>query len=142
MPEDIWMTVMLPAHLDTNPAFVATRELFGFAGERWTILVLGVLRSGRQRFGGLRKAIPGVSQKQLSFTLRHLERDGYVLRTAYATIPPRVDYELTPLGTELIEQATAFGRFAVSRLPQIEAARTAFDRNQAAPLSALAQIPA
>lgn len=67
-----------------------------------------------------------MAQKQLASTLRDLEKDGFVLRCAFATIPPRVDYELTELGQELMSSAERLGRFAVNNRDQIEAARRRF----------------
>ena len=64
------------------------------------------------RFNELRSAVGGISQKMLTTTLRGLERDGFVTRTVFPTIPPRVDYELTELGRELLEPVTALGEWA------------------------------
>lgn len=107
-------------------------DLFGLAGERWTVPVLASLRNGTSRFGEIRRALGGVSQKQLTHTLRHLERDGYVRRTAYASIPPRVEYHLTDLGAALVLSLLEVGRFAVDRGREIDAARQRFDDKTAA----------
>lgn len=103
------------------------RELFDLAGARWTLPVLVGLRGGRQRFGELARGVTGVSQKQLTATLRELERQGFVLRSAFATIPPRVEYELTGLGKDLVHNARVLGIFALRSRPDIEAARARFD---------------
>jgi len=110
-----------------SPSIEHARELFGLTGERWTLPVLASLRTGRMRFGAVQRALPGVSQKQLTHTLRNLERDGFVERTAYVSIPPRVEYELTKLGSDLSGSLVIFGRFAVERRPEIESARQRFD---------------
>jgi len=107
------------------------RELFDLAGARWTLPVLVGLRDGRHRFGELAREIGGVSQKQLTITLRELERHGFVLRSAFATIPPRVEYELTALGRDLVKTTRALGMFAVQHRPDIEAAMAKFDERAA-----------
>lgn len=96
-------------------------------GDKWTILVVGALSSGPMRFNALQRAVPGVSHKMLTTTLRGLERDGLVKRTAFATIPPRVDYELTPQGISLHEPLLALADWARTQRPYIEAARANFD---------------
>jgi DNA-binding HxlR family transcriptional regulator len=68
---------------------------------RWGTLALAALNEGEARFGVLRRKVDGVSEKMLAQTLQALERDGLVYREAQATIPPRVDYGLTPLGREI-----------------------------------------
>jgi len=71
-------------------------------GDKWTIMVVGALSDGPMRFNAMMRKIGGVSHRMLTLTLRGLERDGMVLRTAYPTIPPKVEYELTALGRSLI----------------------------------------
>src|SRR5689334_20127427 len=79
----------------------ALGQIFGRIGDKWTIMVVGVLSHGTMRFNALQRAIPGVSHRMLTITLRGLERDGMVKRMSFATIPPRVDYELTERGISL-----------------------------------------
>jgi DNA-binding HxlR family transcriptional regulator len=105
----------------------AAADLYDLAGERWTVPVLSSLRDGTLRFGEIRRSLMGLSQKQLTQTLRHLERDGFVRRTVYPTIPPRVDYQLTDLGSSLIVPLFEIGRFAVERGEEIAKARKRFD---------------
>jgi DNA-binding HxlR family transcriptional regulator len=90
-------------------------------------MVVGMLSRGPMRFNALQRAIPGVSHRMLTMTLRGLERDGLVKRTAFATIPPRVDYELTPIGRSLTEPLVALAAWARAQQPGIEEARKAFD---------------
>lgn len=71
-------------------------------GDRWTVLIIGVLEGGTRRFSELRDAVGGITPKVLTQTLRALERDGLVTRTVYAEVPPRVEYTLTDLGRSLI----------------------------------------
>lgn len=67
-------------------------------GDKWTVMVVGTLARGPMRFNAIQRAINGISHRMLTLTLRGLERDGMVERRAFATIPPKVEYELTPLG--------------------------------------------
>jgi DNA-binding HxlR family transcriptional regulator len=105
----------------------AVSEILGRVGDKWSVLVVMTLRNGSRRFSELHRAIPGVSQRMLTLTLRGLERDGMVSRKVTPTIPPRVDYELTPLGKSLQRPVIALGQWAIDNLPSIHAARAAFD---------------
>jgi len=96
-------------------------------GDKWTVLVVSMLGDGPMRFNELRHAIGGISQKMLTTTLRRLERDGFVTRTVFPTIPPRVDYELTGLGRELLVPVTALGDWARANIDRINGARDRFD---------------
>jgi len=102
-------------------------ELFQLIGDKWTMLVVVNLRDGPRRFSELRRAIPKVSQRMLTLTLRNLERDGLVLRTVTPTVPPRVDYELTPLGASFYERIEPLGLWAYENSASVESARMAFD---------------
>src|SRR5258708_17457624 len=84
---------------DTCPA---VREVLNRVGDKWSVLVVGLLGNGPRRFSELRRAIEGISQRMLTLTLRGLERDGLVTRTVEATIPPKVEYDLTKLGRTLL----------------------------------------
>ena len=86
-----------------------TRAVLDRVGDKWTALVILVLLDGPQRFSHLRGQIGGIAPKVLTETLRRLERDGILTRTAFPEIPPRVEYELTPLGRSL-EQPIRFAR--------------------------------
>jgi DNA-binding HxlR family transcriptional regulator len=88
------------------------------------------LASGPRRFNELKRVIGGVSQRMLTLTLRGLERDGFVTRTVFPTIPPRVDYALTDLGRSLLVPIQALGDWAFAHIPVIEAARREFDGRQ------------
>lgn len=97
-------------------------------GDKWTIMIVGVLSvSGATRFNALQRAIPGLSHKMLTTTLRGLERDGLVTRTVFATIPPRVDYELTEQGRSLHEPLLNLASWARSQRPYMEGSRKKFD---------------
>jgi DNA-binding HxlR family transcriptional regulator len=94
---------------------------------KWTLIVIGRLRRDKRRFNELRRDIGGISQKTLTATLRELERDGFVSRTLFPTIPPRVDYELTDLGHHLLDLADSWRQFALQHRTSVEAARQRFD---------------
>jgi DNA-binding HxlR family transcriptional regulator len=121
-------TEMTPGHTHVTEDCRAVSEVLQRIGDKWSILVVGRLGNGPMRFSELRHVIGGISQKMLTTTLRSLERDGFVTRTAYATIPPRVDYELTALGRELLVPVNALGDWARTNLARIDNARAAFDR--------------
>lgn len=95
---------------------------------KWTAMIVIVLGDGPRRFGEVRTAVDGISGKVLAETLRDLERDGIVSRTAYDEMPPRVEYELTPLGTTLRDPLAALGAWAEAHIDEVEAARRAYDR--------------
>lgn len=99
-------------------------------GDKWSVLVVMLLSTGPKRFNELKRLIGGVSQRMLTLTLRSLERDGLVRRTQFPTIPPRVDYELTPLGHSLCEPVRALGAWAFENYQTIAEARMAFDARE------------
>lgn len=101
------------------------REVLDRIGDRWSVLVLGELATGTRRFSELRRAIPDISQRMLSQTVRHLEADGLISRTVYPTVPPRVDYALTDLGRSLMVPLGALVAWAGENHPHIKAAREA-----------------
>ena len=102
-------------------------EILGRIGDKWSMQVVMSLKDGSRRFSEIRRAIPDVSQRMLTLTLRGLERDGLVSRKVTPTIPPRVDYELTALGRSLQSPVIALGQWAFENLPDIESARAVFD---------------
>ena len=82
-----------------------------------------VLGQGTKRYGELRRHLPDVSKKMLTQTLRALERDGLLKRKVYAEVPPRVDYDLTPLGRVFLEPVTSLCAWAQAHQGDLEAAR-------------------
>jgi len=102
-------------------------DVLARVGDKWTILVVGYLGAGPMRFSELKRTIGGISQKMLTSTLRGLERDGFVTRTVFPTIPPRVDYELTELGDDLLRPVRALGDWARLNALRIHEARDRFD---------------
>lgn len=108
------------------------RQIFDRVGDRWSMYVLAHLEGGPLRFNAIRRRIAGISQRVLTVTVRSLERDGLVTRTVYPTIPPQVDYRLTPLGRSLLDAAQNLVAWAADRQGEIQGHRAAFD----------AQVPA
>ncbi|WP_308199292.1 helix-turn-helix domain-containing protein [Saccharothrix sp. S26] len=96
-------------------------------GDKWSLAVVGHLRGRTVRYGDLRRAVTGISQRMLTLTLRQLERDGLVSRTVHATVPPRVDYALTPLGTALLDSVAPLGAWAAAHRTEITANRDRYD---------------
>lgn len=94
----------------------AIRSLLDRIADKWTLLVIATLDDQRLRFTELQRRIPGVSQRMLSRTLMHLGRDGLVTRTAYAEVPPRVEYELTPTAKTLLPHAIGLADWAVNNI--------------------------
>lgn len=108
----------------------AIRGVLDRVGDKWTLLVVATLDGERLRFTELQQRVPGISQRMLTRTLRHLERDGLIYRTAYAEVPPRVEYELTPRGRTLIAPAVALAEWAVDNNPAIEQSHATYDTAQ------------
>jgi len=104
------------------------RETLERVGDKWTLLVVLGLSEGPMRFNSLQRAVVGISHRMLSVTLRKLERDGLVLRTAYPEVPPRVEYSLTPLGVSFIEPAMGVVQWALAADEEIRGNRAEFAR--------------
>jgi DNA-binding HxlR family transcriptional regulator len=104
-----------------------TRAVLDRVADKWTALVVLVLLDGPLRFSKLRVRISGVAPKVLTETLRRLERDGILTRTAFPEIPPRVEYELTPLGRSLEQPIRAIAGWAEQNMPRITQARKTYD---------------
>ena len=105
----------------------AIRNILDRIGNKWSLLVVATLDGERLRFTELQQRIPGISQRMLTRTVRNLERDGLVARTAYAEVPPRVEYELTAMGRTLIGPAVALAEWAVDNNPGIEQSQDSYD---------------
>lgn len=117
---------------DVHAADCPTRLLLDRIADKWTVLLLTTLADGAMRFNALKRGIGGVSQKMLSQTLRQMARDGLVTRTVEAGMPVSVTYALTPLGLTLVQALQPMIDWAETRMGDVEAARVAHDRRQAA----------
>ncbi|RZU66121.1 HxlR family transcriptional regulator [Microterricola gilva] len=110
-----------------NPASAVIREVLSRVGDKWSLLVIGVLHDGPRRFTELQRAVDGISHRMLTQTLRSLERDGLVSRQSFAEIPPRVEYTATPLGRSLSEPVLSLVGWAADNHRAILDARSVFD---------------
>jgi len=121
---------MTPSHTHVPAHCRTVTEILSRVGDKWSVLVVMQLRNGPRRFSELRRALHGISQRMLTLTLRSLERDGLVSRAVTPSIPPRVDYDLTPLGQSLADPVGALGQWAIANRATIEGARAAFDARE------------
>ncbi len=107
-------------------------DLIGRVADKWTMLILEVLtEKGELRFTRLAELVEGISQKMLTQTLRHMERDGLLVRTVHPVIPPKVEYKLTDLGLSLGAAFCGVWIWAAENLQQVEQARSTFDAKAA-----------
>jgi len=103
------------------------RDVVDRIGGKWSMLILQLLANGPTRFGALRRALPDISQRMLTQTLRDLQRDGLVRREVFATVPPSVEYSLTALGQSLLAPIDHLVLWATTHHADVTAARAAFD---------------
>ena len=126
-----------PSAVEVDPAEAFAADVFSRACTsrgalehvtgKWSLLALTALLEAPHRFGELRRRIDGVSEKMLSQSLQGLERDGWVHREVRSTIPPHVEYRLTPAGAELAPRLLSLVRFVEDRLPEVHRAREEHD---------------
>ena len=103
------------------------RDVLDRIGDKWSVLLLSEMREGPVRFGALRRRVPDISQRMLTETLRHLQRDGLVSRTVHPSVPPAVEYQLTSLGHSLLEPLEALVGRSSAHHAKVKAARARFD---------------
>ena len=103
-------------------------SILGLVGDKWTVLIVMVLREQPRRFNDIKRTVGGISQQMLTRTLKALERDGMLTRTVYPTVPPQVEYSLTALGHSLAEPVMRLGEWAGTHLEEIEDNRFRYDR--------------
>jgi DNA-binding HxlR family transcriptional regulator len=113
----------------------APHDVLSRMGDKWTILtllLLAIVPGHRLRFSAIKNGIEGITQRMLTVTLRNLERDGLLVRHYFPEVPPRVEYELTPMGTSLLPALEGFTGWIREHWPLIVDARRSFDQAQAA----------
>ena len=115
------------AAYNTYVAECPSRQVLDALSDKWVTLVLTALADAPRRYSELSRTIAGVSQKMLTQTLRMLERDGLVTRTITASVPVRVDYQLTPLGRTLLPVVRAIKDWSETHISEVHAARVAYD---------------
>lgn len=103
------------------------RDVLDRIGDKWSVLLLTEMREGPVRFGVLRRRVPDISQRMLTETLRQLQRDGFVIRTVYPSVPPAVDYALSDLGRSLQEPLGELVKWSADHHAKVKAARQTFD---------------
>jgi DNA-binding HxlR family transcriptional regulator len=118
---------MKPRHKHLPADCRAVSDVLARVGDKWSVLVVTRLGSGPLRFNELRRSIGGISQRMLTLTLRGLERDGLITRTVLPTVPPRVEYALTPLGRDLLQPVSGLSDWALRNQSKIARARDQFD---------------
>jgi DNA-binding HxlR family transcriptional regulator len=117
--------------MPTSPGMSAEcrkiNSILSLVGDKWTVLIVMVLVERPRRFNDIKRTVDGISQQMLTRTLRALERDGMVSRTVYPTLPPQVEYALTPLGHSLADPVRALGGWARHNMVEIEGNRLRYD---------------
>ena len=127
------MDTVDPAGWDVLNPRCPTRQVLDRVSGKWTMLVVTALTAEPVlRFSELRRRVDGVTQKMLTQTLRELERDGMVERTAYPTVPVTVEYKLTPLGHDLADTVHVVRQWAYTNIEAIQDARDRYDAGAAA----------
>lgn len=126
---------MSPSNSKLPPGFDAKlcpiRTVLDQIGDKWSLLAISELQQGTRRFSELGRAIPDISQRMLTYTLRKLERDGLVSRKVTPSIPPRVDYTITELGSSLSKPLSEMSRWAEDKRMEILAARERYEKKTA-----------
>ncbi|HWG06332.1 MAG TPA: helix-turn-helix domain-containing protein [Beijerinckiaceae bacterium] len=108
----------------------APHDVLARLGDKWTILVLSLMAlapENRLRFSEIKYGVEGISQRMLTLTLRHAERNGLVVRHYFPEVPPRVEYELSEMGKSMQQPLEVFSGWIKSNWPAIERARKEFD---------------
>ncbi|WP_329019318.1 winged helix-turn-helix transcriptional regulator [Streptomyces sp. NBC_00690] len=103
------------------------RDVLDRIGDKWSVLAVVELAQGVRRFRQLQRAVPGISQRMLTLTLRRLERDGLVARTVYPTVPAQVEYELTATGHSLTHLVKALADWSAQHRDSIALSRREWD---------------
>src|SRR5258708_39612945 len=118
-----------PASADSGALL---RDVLARIGDKWSVIVICRLDGQPRRFNELRRLAEGITQRMLSSTLRHLERDGLVQRTVYPTAPPQAEYALTERGRSLHAVLYQLVDWTGEHLAGIQASRTTYDTNHGA----------
>lgn len=130
-------TLMSDRHTNVpDTASCEIRDLLDRLADKWSLLVIELLGTGTHRFTELHREIDEISQRMLTLTLRHLERDGLVTRTVHPVVPPRVDYALTGLGQSLLVAIEGLVSWTRAHRQEIAAARTGYDARRVSSASA------
>jgi DNA-binding HxlR family transcriptional regulator len=123
-------TSQTPSHVPSDCRRISA--ILARIGDKWSVLIVVLLGGGPRRFNEIKRMVGGISQRMLTLTLRGLERDGLVTRTVFPTIPPRVDYELTPLGRSLRQAVEGLGVWAMAHHEEMAEAQQRYDQQMRA----------
>lgn len=107
---------------------LGAEKALGVVSDQWFIVIVHALMKGKHRFSELQRAIPSISKKVLTQTLRNMERDGFVIRTVYPVVPPHTEYELSPLGESIVPPLQGLCRWANEHLHLVEEHRAKFQQ--------------
>lgn len=110
-----------------KPPVLGAEQTLTLISNQWFILVVHALMVGKKRYAELQRAIPSISKKMLTQTLRSMERDGILVRTVYPVVPPHTEYELTPLGASLVAPLQLLCRWSTDHFAEVEAHRARYD---------------
>jgi len=127
------MTIVQPISAEQPPRFAVdcpARDLFDQLADKWSMMILSILKTGPARFNQLKRYLEGVSQKSLSMTLKRLERNGIITREVQSTNPPSVTYQLTALGHSLLQPLCAMYEWTCQNMGSVEKARSTYDLQQ------------
>ena len=125
-PTNLWPSQMLvptPPHPGTFPACREVNQMLGRMGDKWTIMTITMLVQQPRRFNELKRMIGGISQQMLTRTLRSLEGDGLVSRKVHPSVPPQVEYSLTPLGQSLAQPWMVLSTWVLENMGAIQSYR-------------------
>ena len=117
----------LPAAPGVHTECRRMTDVLSIVGDKWTVMIVMVLRQQPRRFNDLKRTVGGISQQMLTRTLKALERDGMLARTVHPTVPPQVEYALTPLGHSLSHPVYELGAWARGHVDEIERNRSRYD---------------
>lgn len=132
MSEDADKVLQISNSWDAYQTECPTRLVLNRIADKWAVLVLGLLESETKRFSTLQREIGGISQKMLTQTLRGLERDGLIARTIYPTVPPKVEYTITPLGKTLVGLLAALRVWSETHIEEVQQAQSNYDKAEQA----------
>ncbi|MBF4988407.1 helix-turn-helix domain-containing protein [Methylophilus sp. 14] len=128
MLEEIEQPLQIAPSWNAYQAECPTRLMLNRIADKWTVLVLGLLENETKRFSTLQREIGGISQKMLTQTLRGLERDGLVARKIYPSVPPKVEYTITPLGNTLVGLLASLRVWSEANIEQVLLAQSHYDQ--------------
>ena len=135
MDNDSDQALQISTSWDAYQTECPTRLVLNRIADKWAVLVLGLLETETKRFSTLQREIGGISQKMLTQTLRGLERDGLIARTIYPTVPPRVEYTITPLGKTLVGLLAALRVWSETHIEEVQEAQNRYDKAEHEALS-------